>query len=31
MDRLWKFKKDEVDEWVKADDAADRTRQDQAE
>jgi len=31
MGRLWKFKKDEVDEWVKAGGAADKTRQDQAE
>lgn len=31
MDRLWKFKKDEVDEWVKAGGAADKSRQDQAE
>jgi len=25
MGRLWKFKKDEVDEWVKAGGAADKT------
>ncbi len=31
MGRLWKFKKDEVDEWVKAGGAADKTRQDQTE
>ena len=31
MGRLWKFKKDEVDEWVKAGGAADKSRQDQAE
>ena len=31
MGRLWKFKKDEVDEGVKAGSAADKTRQDQAE
>ncbi len=31
MGRLWKFKKDEVDAWVKAGGAADKTRQDQAE
>jgi hypothetical protein len=31
MGRLWKFKKDEVDEWVKAGGAVDKTRQDQAE
>ena len=31
MGRLWKFKKDEVDEWVKAGGAADKNRQDQAE
>jgi excisionase family DNA binding protein len=29
MGRLWKFKKDEIDEWVKAGEAADKTRQDQ--
>ncbi|WP_328284788.1 helix-turn-helix domain-containing protein [Desulfotignum phosphitoxidans] len=31
MGRLWKFKKDEVDEWVKAGGAADKRRQDHAE
>lgn len=31
MGRLWTFKKDEVDEWVKAGGAADQSRQDQAE
>lgn len=31
MGRLWKFKRDEVDEWVKAGGAADKTRQDQSE
>ena len=31
MGRLWKFKKDEVDEWVKAGGAAETNRQDQAE
>ncbi len=31
MGRLGKFKKDEVDEWVKAGGAADKTRQDQTE
>lgn len=31
MGRLWKFKKDEVDEWVKAGGAADKTRLDQTE
>jgi len=31
MGRLWKFKKDEVDEWVKAGGAADNNRQDKAE
>jgi excisionase family DNA binding protein len=29
--RLWKFKRDEVDKWVKAGGAADKSRQDQAE
>ncbi len=28
MGRLWKFKRDEVDQWVKAGGAADKTRQD---
>ena len=28
MGRLWKFKKDEVDEWVKAGGAAERPRKD---
>lgn len=28
MGRLWKFKKDEVDEWVKAGGAADRNKKD---
>jgi len=31
MSRLWKFKKVEVDEWVKAGGAADKSRQDQTE
>ncbi len=31
MGRLWKFKRDEVDEWVKAGGAADKGGQDQAE
>ncbi|MDY0227142.1 MAG: helix-turn-helix domain-containing protein [Desulfomicrobium apsheronum] len=31
MGRLWKFKKDEVDAWVKAGGAADKARQDKAE
>jgi len=30
MSRFWKFKKDEVDEWVKAGGAVDKSRQDQA-
>ena len=29
--RLWKFKKDEVDEWVKAGGAMDKNGQEQAE
>ncbi len=29
--RLWKFKKDEVDEWVRAGGATDNQRQDKAE
>ena len=31
MGRLWKFKKDEVDEWVKAGGAADRNKKDSEE
>ncbi len=31
MGRFWKFKKDEVDEWVKTGGAADRNKQDSAE
>jgi excisionase family DNA binding protein len=31
MGRLWKFKKDEVDEWVKAGGAADRNNKDSEE
>jgi hypothetical protein len=31
MGRLWKFKKEQVDAWVEAGGAADKTRQDQAE
>lgn len=31
MGRLWKFKKDEVDEWVKVGWAMDKTKQDQSE
>ena len=30
MGRLWKFKKDEVDEWVKAGGAADKAKQDRS-
>jgi len=31
MGRFWKFKKDEVDEWVKAGGAMDKNGQEQAE
>ncbi|MEC7474738.1 MAG: helix-turn-helix domain-containing protein [Pseudomonadota bacterium] len=31
MGRFWKFKKDEVDEWVMAGGAADRSNKDQVE
>ncbi|WP_300525943.1 helix-turn-helix domain-containing protein [Aminiphilus sp.] len=31
MGRLWKFKKEQVDAWVEAGGAADKSRQDQAE
>jgi excisionase family DNA binding protein len=31
LGRFWKFKKDEIDDWVKTGGAADKTKQDQAD